>query len=96
MKKAKKHKVDWEDSFKQACEEHDGIFGHNIEIKKSEFRKLVKLGADISFSDYYSATIKLPKAKKARENILFYVIDLMPSARRLDSKKNKLYLEWHY
>ena len=90
-----KVKTKWEQSFDAATADHNGVFGHNIEMSKSEFRHIAKL-TDIDFTDYYSATITLPDNKDDSIDVLFAALELQANEQRLNKSKTKLMLEWHY
>jgi hypothetical protein len=93
---SKKATEQWKTDFDAATADHDGVFGHNCEKDKSDFKRLIKLGAEIEFLDYYSVKIKMPKKQSKREEILLQVMEMYPSHTKMSKTTNTLSAEWHY
>lgn len=98
----------WEEKLKKVLKDHDGQFGHNVEIPIRRYlHKIEKLSCDndvilckIEVVDEYTIKIILPEVANhaIRENVLMHILTKppLPSECRYDKKKNQLILEWHF
>jgi hypothetical protein len=90
-------KLNWLDKYNEImADEYRDNFGHNTEFDfLPQFKKIEKLGGEITIVD--GDTIKIHLPKKAEELLLF-IINNLPGATnaKFNKKKQELTLEWHY
>ena len=99
----KNKKESWEEQFNSIIKNHDGQFGHNVEIEMSFFKKLARFGGSykgkLEILDEYTIRITLPpKMSGSRDETFLLLLTSapMPSECRYNKKKNQLTVEWHY
>ena len=86
----------FETEFITATEKHDGVFGHNIQIPKSDFVSMIDNGAEVEIIDNYACKIKLPSKKSKRDSILLHLCQMKPSNLTYAKTTSTINAEWHY
>lgn len=98
-------KKDWEDKLSEVLKQHDGTFGHNVEVPIRRYlRRIEKLCAEngrvdgivfceIEIVDEYTVKITLPgiegRDAPFRENVLLHILTTAPLPTECRYNKKK-------
>lgn len=102
----KKEYKNWEENLKEIIKDHDGSFGHNLELDFKDVKKYIKtlekLGcSNFKFPYYYIMEMDLPSSCDMGEPLLF-ILRHSIKASEVRSKWNeklecfRLIMEFHY
>jgi hypothetical protein len=94
----KKNVESWEEQFDRIYTANDDQFGHNIEVGKSDLKKLASFGGKLEILDEYTIRVTLPFQRNARNETFLFLLTKspMPSECRYNKNKDQLTVEWHY